>query len=262
MNPDKAFYYVFIFFLILFLGTAIVLIILANHGVSYNLPEDVDLVIQDRGRGRTEAQINAVKRHMNWVRRIYVINTTRSGQVAGDKVFYVQSTETDPLQVYTQMPTIISDLADHALFFDDRVFPLRSIRKRYFWYKGDHPRAFNLMPDSTIRQFFMMYEEDPITDFASDTLPVFVGEMESLKQLGNLKQWVFSEVTSERISLRNDFSRKVFVNAEMLANSDKQLQGLLDSTPLFVTFSVSGTDQTAKDTANDHLVAWLNTKLP
>jgi hypothetical protein len=120
------------------------------------------------------------------------------------------------------------------------------------FYK-DRPRMLNTFRDQAEANFFAQYLELP-------TMPVLVTDMSKLSE----RTWetlVFLEVTEERVVLREDMNRDVFLVSSMLDNTQKQFEKLKSSPPLFATFHINPLDSDPV-TCNNELITFLSTLFP
>ena len=258
------FFVVFIFILVI--STAVVVgVAVSQYGDS--LPQNIDIVVCERDREITLAQVTAIDQNMNFRRNIYIQTSLHDNGPANftdiSQVYYVNFTPVDPMnpevlnEYFLAINTIknvtnVPDVADHCMFLADQTVPFRFIQKANLFY-GNRPRVFNFLRDKAETDFFATY--------FNYTAPCFVMEtklFDDIPQPGNVENFMLFSVSQQRLTLRNDFNRDIFVNADnvpLISNYTKQFSELVSSNPLFATFHVTGTEQVK---ANASLALFLN----
>jgi hypothetical protein len=227
------------FLLLIFVFTAgiVTIIAVALSSIKENLPSSVDIVMWDRNRGRSNYQIAAVRAYMKFYRHIYVLTSNNyTDEIDVTYVNYTGNTS-DIVSAFEYM-TNISGISTHAMFISDQVFPYRPIQKSDL-FVDSYPRAFNIFEDSSVVDFFVNYREN--------TLATLVCELEQLSLLKSYNLFLLGEITDNRMSVRNDFSRQVYINSDInhLGNNasvDQQFAYIDEYKPLFATFHTSGTN--------------------
>ncbi len=220
---------------LLFLVASIVIVIVAVSNSGASLPKHIDLVLHDRGNGLLASQLKAVQKYMTFCHKIFVLSPTKTGDIEG--VTYIPFTSTNVGEGFLAMATI-ADVADHAMYLGDSVYPFRKIRKTYLFF-GDRPRMFNAFRDASEQVFF----ESAGYSYA-EKLPTFVVDIKILKEVNaaggttqaKLNSLYFRSITEDRVVIRNDINREVFINDGAADNVTKQFTKLDDYPPLFGTF--------------------------
>jgi len=255
----ETWFWVFVIVIIGFLGGVIAIIAVAIADVNNNLPDQIDAVIYDKGRGRYKAQIKAVQKYMGFINHIYVLSTSSLDENVGDgsipvsfKVVSGATTQELAFEEISQWDVI----GENVMFLSDRTFPCYKIYKTYLFY-SDRPRLFNVMQDQAEVNFFKdTADKDNPLNYWEDTIVTMVGKKEYMGNHNNVQEYLFDEITREQVVLRNDMNRNIFVNSANAASSATQFKNLESQRPLFATFHISGSDT---GSANTTLVEWLNT---
>ena len=223
----------------------IVIVVLALENTSSTIPEQVDVVLYqstdpDRS-ARYVSQSKAVRKHMTWIRNIYLLSSTLPDTDNKDlRITVVNFKGSSYVDAFQYMPSI-PGIAEHAIFLSDMSYPFREIRKNYMFFQN-RPRIFNLLRDKAEEQFLSEYFELP-------TMPILVASLEKLKD-ASWTQLVFKEITEERVVLREEMNRDVFVVNAMLSNAKSQFDKLLSSPPLFATFHISSQPKESNELLN------------
>lgn len=244
-----------VFLFILVIATAVVIAVSVSQQSS-NLPQEIDVIIVDRDRGLAQPQVNAINSNMAFRRNIYILGPHATGAADADfpnvtNVFYVNFVPVDPvsptvLDEYFLAVQSIAGVANHAVFLADQTVPFRWIDKAYMFY-GTRPRMFNIFRDTAETTFLAPY--------FNYTCPALVEDVSIFARLPDpptVQNFVLFEISQARVTLRNDFNRDIFVNADntqLIANYNQQFSELVNNTPLFATFHVTGTDQTFANAA-------------
>jgi hypothetical protein len=253
----RKWFWLFMFLIVLFSVAIIVIIIVAMEQTKQNLPKNIDVVLYERPNEPTRLsrhiwQARAVHKYMNWVKRVFVLSPTQSGEDVGLGVTFVPFSGTLS-EAFEFMPDI-PDIGENAIFLSDMTLPFREVRKEFMFFESN-PRMFNIFREQAEVSFFASYLELP-------TMPTLVTDLVKLKEPP--QTWtdlVFREVTEESVTLRTEMNRDVFVVSSMMANSEKQFDKLTDNRPLFATFHVSTADPNP-DASNQLLNTFLATEFP
>ncbi len=250
--------------IILFIATITVVAVSVSQ-YDASLPTDIDIVLIESSNGILLPQATAIDNNMNFRRNIYVL-TNIEGRVNGPatlgtigNIFYIVTGDLDLHESFLSQNQIrgianVPDIAPHAMFLADYTVPFQFIQKSFLFY-GNRPRMFNIFRDTAETTFLASY--------FTYTVPTLVENIALLDELGptaTLHDYVLFEISQERVVLRNDFNRDIFVNASNAAhvtNTTKQYAELDSTPPLFATFHITGTNQA---TANESLVAFLNSE--
>ena len=231
MRKSAAWIWVFLVLIVLLLSGTVVVFILASQRASAALPDEVDVVLHVRPDNPTRAarhiyQARAVRKHMPWVRQVFVLSPNEPEVRATEFYTYVPFSGTGD-EAYNFMPDI-AGIANHAMFLADQTLPWRYVSKSFLFIQGQ-PRLFNYFRDTAEASFFQ--------DYLETTWPALVADLPKLKE--EPRTWqnlVFREVTEEQLVLRNDMNRDVFVVSSMATNSQLQFDALQAHAPLFATF--------------------------
>jgi hypothetical protein len=151
-------------------------------------------------------------------------------------------------EAFEYMPSI-PEIQNHAIFLSDMTIPFRQVQKSYFFMNGA-PRIFNIFREQSEVDFFSDYLELP-------TMPTLVTDLQKLKEAQGWKDLVFREVTEERVVLKSDMNRDIFIVSSIPDNTQDQFANLIKSKPLFITFHVSPNDPDP-DTANNAIADFLS----
>jgi hypothetical protein len=274
VDPSMSYTWMFVIvaiLIVLFVATITVLAVSVSQSFA-SLPADIDVVIIERDRGILLAQAIAINQNMNFRRNIYILTDT-PGRVNGpanlshniENAFFVvdpnpNSTPETVLNAYFLFQnkikgiTNVPDIAQHAIFLADQTVPFQFIQKSFFFY-GTRPRMFNIFRDAAETTFLASY--------FTYTCPALVENLALLDELEaggsavTVNDFVLFEIAQERVVLRNDFNRDIFVNASdaaQVTNTAKQYSLINGNPPLFSTFHITGTSQ---DVAAASLAAFL-----
>lgn len=238
-------------------AATVVVVVIALEPSASQMPAEVDVVLyqspQTARMVRYVPQSKAVWKYLPWVRRVFVLSQyALPGWDPSLQVHVVPFIGTVS-EAFEFMPSI-PEVATHALFLSDMTVPFRPVKKSYLFYQ-DRPRVFNLFRDQAEVNFLAGYLELP-------TLPVLATDLHKLQEPP--RTWhdlVFRELTEERMVLREDMNRDVFVVGQMLSNVQKQFDKLVSVPPLFATFHIHPQDTDAV-TANQTLTQFLSTHFP
>ncbi len=245
----------FAFFIIFALIiTIIVITIVGIEQAAAELPDKIDVVLYNQPdvahrKDRYIYQARAIKKYMGFVNKVYVLNSGKTGDNTDLDVTFVDFTGTEA-EAFQHMNNI-SGISEHAIFFSDYTLPMFTVYKTNLFAGGAKPRLFNYFRDAAEVGFYSSYLET--------TLPAFVGKMSTLGETTTWQDYLFRETTEERVVLRNDFVKDVFVVSSMTQNSDLQFKNIKDYRPLFTTFHISGADL---DAANQKLNVFLTSQFP
>ncbi len=254
-KSERVAFWVFIFFIVLFAAATVTIVIIAVEQTNSSLPEKIDVVIYRPPSGeasrleRYKHQARAVRENMNWVNQVFVLSAS---PVEGSDFEHVPFEGTHE-EAFEFMPSV-PNVQQYAVFLGDRTIPVSGIKKGYLFHL-DRPRIANIFRNQSEVNLFEQYLELP-------TMPLFVADMNKLAE--EPRTWtdlVFREVTEERIVLRSDMNRDVFVISTMLANANKQFDNLETLPPLFATFHVPTANNDLK-VANDRLLEYLENAFP
>jgi hypothetical protein len=224
---------------LLFLSAALVVVVVCVNGSANHVPKDIDVILLDQNRGLLAAQIKAVKKYMPWYKTLRVVTTVRDSGTA-DGVTYTHLPTAGVLLHTGFMATAsIDGVADHAIFLSDYTLPFRRVEKSYLYY-GSRPRMFNYFRDKSEEDFFQN-----TLSYNTDTLPTLVYSTVALKTIqddtkldvtAKINRFIFQVVTEDRVVLRNDMNREVFIDAAIPENADTQFAKLKSYAPVFATF--------------------------
>ena len=241
-------WWIFVVLILALITGTIVIVIFATHEKHESLPDKIDVVLYDRGRGRSDQQVIACRQNITFVNNIYILSSTITEKSTVQNVTYLpfSGSISSCLEFIPKIPGI----AEHAMFLSDQTFPFRKITKKYMFY-GQRPRLFNIFRDQSEVNFF--------TAWLEETMPTFVMSVSLLRDSTDWKTFIFKEVTSERTALRHDMNRDIFITSALSANSAKQLSILDSVSPIFATFHISETDPNQTE-ANAQLTKYLREK--
>lgn len=262
----KRWVWIFVAFIVMFTVGTIVIVVVALEQKSENLPDKIDVVLYQNNTSRMDSlpdltdaarasryvtQARAVRRLMEWVDQVFLL--TPDGSISNSEFTTVEFKGTMQ-QAFEFMPDI-PGIADHAIFLSDMTFPFRKTEKEFMFYNA-RPRLFNIFREQSEVDFFQNYMELP-------TLPTLVTNLIKLKEPPQTWQdLVFREVTEDRIMLRDDMNRDIFVVGDMLPNAEKQFDKLVNNRPLFATFHITGSTDKAQQAANIALKTFLELQFP
>lgn len=246
----KKWIWIFVVALLLFVVATIVIVIVAIEQTSENYPDDIDVVLYIRPNeplrmSRYIAQSKSIQRYMEWVRNIYVLTPNPIVDTSLG-VTFVNFTGTLP-EAFEFMPQI-EGIAEDAIFFSDQTLPFRTIKKS-FLFSGNQPRMFNIFREQSEVNFFV--------DYLEPTMPTLVTDLIKLKE--DPQTWqdlVFRVVTEERVTLRSDINRDIFIVSNMPENAQKQFDKLINNRPLFATFHI-GPANPDNDVSNNLINTFL-----
>jgi hypothetical protein len=248
--------WIFVALTLVFVVGTIVIVVLSLEQTNTSIPAKIDVVIYERPTvasrmSRHIFQSRAVYQYMPWTNHIYVLSATQDGFDDVLNVTFVpfNGTLSEAFEYMPSIPNIMS----HAIFLSDMTLPFRNVQKSYFFANGA-PRIFNIFREQSEVDFFTDYLELP-------TMPTLVTDLEKLREAGNWQDLVFREVTEERVVLRGDMNRDIFIISSMPDNTQDQFSKLVEIRPLFITFHVSPKD-TDPDTSNNLIADFLSNQFP
>lgn len=248
--------WIFVALTLVFVAGTIVVVILSLEQTRASVPEKIDVVIYEQPTvasrmSRHIYQARAVQQYMQWTNNIYVLSSTQDGYDDILRVTFIpfNGTLSEAFEYMPQIPNIMN----HAIFLSDMTLPFRVVHKNYFFSNG-YPRIFNIFREQSEVDFFTDYLELP-------TMPILATDIAKLRESGNWQSLVFREVTEERVVLRGDMQRDIFIVSSMPDNTQDQFDQLLENRPLFVTFHVSPKD-VDPDTSNNLIADFLLTQFP
>lgn len=236
-----------------FAVVTIVIIVIALEPSSSGIPSEIDIVLyQSPSRpSRYIPQSKAVHRYMGWARNVYVLSSTLNPGWDPTLNIEVVPFVGSASQAFEYMP-LITGIASHSIFLSDMTVPFRDVKKTYMFYQT-RPRIFNIFRDQAEVNFLSRYLELP-------TMPVLSTDLEKLNDPPRTWQdLVFREITEERIVMREDMNRDVFVVSSMLQNVEKQFEKLVSTPPLFATFHVNPDNDPNPTLSNNTLMVFLST---
>lgn len=253
-NRLKKWVWIFVAALLLFVVATIVIVIVAIEQTSETYPEVIDVVLYIRPNdplrmSRYIAQAKSVQLYMDWVRNIYVLSPNDAISTSLLGVTFVRFSGT-LAEAFEFMPNI-EGIAEDAVFLSDQTFPFRSVKKS-FLFSGNQPRMFNIFREQSEVNFF--------SDYLEPTMPTLVTDLVKLRE--DPQTWqdlVFRVVTEERVTLRSDINRDIFIVSNMTSNAQKQFDKLTKHRPLFATFHI-GPANPDNDVSNNLLNAFLTSE--
>lgn len=240
----------------------IVVIVIALEPSNNDIPESIDVVLYQSTEPvrstRYIPQSKAVRKFLTWARNVYVLSSLANP--GWDPVLNVEIVpfSGSALQGFEYMPNI-PGISTHAIFLSDMTFPFRDVPKSYLFYQS-RPRMFNIFRDQAEVYFLSKYLELP-------TMPVLVTDLEKFSETtrvlnkSSTNTWqdlVFREITEERVMLREDMNRDVFVVSTLPDNAKIQFEKLKANPSLFATFHVNSQDPD-KVSSNNVLLTFLST---
>lgn len=225
-EAEKAWTYAFVFFILLFLGAAVAIIVIALMGTDNDLPKVIDVVLLDQNRGREVGMRKAINKYMPWVNKIYVLSPNKSGD--HDEMTYVTFNGTQSA-AFQAIPNI-RFIAEHVIFFGDQTIPCRNIPKTYL-FNGVRPRVFNVLESKAVTDFFAAHAED--------IEPTMVADIDIIRKSQTTTGYIMRSALTEIVAVTNQFKRDVYFRGDWDDwddVADTQLNQLRTFPPLFVTF--------------------------
>jgi hypothetical protein len=128
------------------------------------IPDLIDVIVVDRGRGRVMAQVDCVLRFMPWVTRILIVYTTpvaadptRTQSGSSQLVWLACRDETATVEaLYAQVPSLLlreqQAPLQHFLFLGDTTIPLRAVPKLELWSLSKKLRLTNYQVQDAFSQ--------------------------------------------------------------------------------------------------------------
>ncbi len=236
-NRRNLYLWIFVTLICAFAVGTVTVVVLALEG-THTIPEDCDVVLYEKQINGTPveervarhiAQIHAVKKHMEWIKKIHVLSSAKNGydELLGATFVPFQG---DVSEAFVHMPKI-PGISSHAIFLSDQTLPLRKISPKYF-FSVSGPRMFNVFRDKSEEDFFFNYLELP-------TMPCLFTNMKTLSTCQTWMDLVYREITEEKVVLYNNLHRDIVLVGSIPENGSTQINRLRDSTPHFVTFHVN-----------------------
>ena len=255
---SKRWIWVFSILTALMLGGTIAILVLAAYDTE-NLPDHIDVVLFQRStlpRDRFMHQARAVRKHMEFVERIYVLHPDPNRNVTHDDtldITYIHLETDNAREAFMKSADMYNeDDVDtrHIIFLSDQTIPWSTIHKTYL-FSGKQARMFSAFRNAAVTNIFVDYFESQTT---SETA-VLVEEASLIRSSDNdYTKYLFRSSTEQRVILRNDLSRDIFAKSSMQENFNAQIEELDKSPPLFVTFHVTGGGDLRYHEAN----RWIN----
>lgn len=244
-----------VFLIALVIATGVV-IGLALSQKETTLPSPIDIVVYETPESVPvlEPQLTAIVQNMPFRNNIYILtsnparangpaNLTNISQAFFARVTLTGTTQEEVVREFFNFIPQLKDLsnvpniADHFLFLGNQTVPFRTINTSTLFY-NKRPRAFNVFRDTA--------EVTTLSPFFTYTAPCFVAQT---KFAGvSIENFLLLSISQDRIVLRNDFMRDIFVNqdtGELQNNYNIQFSELVRKSPLFASFHVTGQNQTS-----------------
>ena len=227
-------------------------------------PEDIDLVLIDRGRHRVTFQLEQIEKFMPWSRSIIVVKmvgqVTYNNPIAEKQIqkhsnipiIYVQSKHNygDLEAVVMSLPRLYNNISNDILFLGDTTMPIRPIKKRSLWSPTHKRRMFNyIQPDATMIHLDHFYET---------TLPMSLINLPDLIETGNLAHYILTIALSNNVVYSPDRNHSIVLMDNEYSDT-MQLRRKHTKTQYFVTlFITPSLTQTIQEKLNEKLLCYIN----
>lgn len=203
------------------------------------IPDEIDAVLIDRGRNRTEAQVARIRKYMPWIKSVLVLQlptpspppttTTISSSEQEIPVRYVSTSVTDILELYRQASTLDAQLAADYIFMGDTVAPIRDIKPKLLFSRSGRVRAFTASPYESPHEF---------DQFREDNAPLVVTNAEQLLSFDTLESYFLSLTITQKIVTTIDQVHEIILTGDP-AGDDYQLEKDLPNHTLFTDVFIS-----------------------
>lgn len=232
-----------VLFLVVVIGI-IVFIVLASVEPGEGdkrLPEEVDIVLVDKGRNRHHAQIAGVAKNMSWANSVIVVRTKTKVFYSNDvpenvaktdiPVVYIDAESDDQEHILMTLSNLYNAVARDVIFLGDSTTPLKKISVRRMWSRSFKKRMFNyIQPDADAAGFAKHFE---------DTVPVCVFNLSDLIAAGSVENYVLSLALTDELVFSPAINRNV-VLIDNVYSDNHQIEADAE-TELFLTVHVSPT---------------------
>lgn len=183
----------------LILGAIITVIVVAtkeSYQTRNSRPENLDIILLDRGRQRAGFQIERIDRYMPWVHSIIIIKTPTQVTYTCDlpeeikslksqiPIIHIQSESDDLQHNLMHINKSYTNISEDVLFFGDTTFPIKTFNASQLWSKSHKQRLFNYFhPD---------VNSIGLQDYFEKTLPVTIINLPKLNQANTLPNYLLS----------------------------------------------------------------------
>jgi hypothetical protein len=222
--------------------TAIILIIVLGdkkRTIAIKVPEEIDVIIIDRGRGRSAYQISTIDKYMPWVHHIIIVKITQSVTFTVNHdlprssnverpVINVETSETDLLSIFENIQNIVD--SKHFIFLGDTTIPVRLMKQKIMWSASSKLRMFNYLDIDARTIGFEAYYEP--------TMPVMVVSLNDLTEAGNLDYYVLSLSVTDNV-VYSPFINRMIILTDNKFTDEQQIQKKTQMSEYFMTFVIS-----------------------
>ena len=255
-------------FLVMIVATIMIIVFgdRKSH-VTINVPDNVDVVIVDRGRGRTRDQIRSVDQHMPWVKKIIVARVPNEGmmpvkalrfserfldasepaktQSRKATIVYAEAKHRDLRQIFEDVKNLDVDVSDHFIFLGDTTMPVRDVDPEDFWSRTKKLRIFNyLNVDARVAGF---------QDFYETTMPCMIVESKDLEEAGSLKNYLLALALTDSIVHCPSINKVIVLTQNSFAD-EEQANKKLTKAQKFMTVLISPPlDRASTEKMNDRM---------
>lgn len=202
------------------------------------VPDEVDAVLVDRGRNRTDAQVARIRKYMPWIKSVLVLQLPAAQSpppptilVNGEEipVRYVSTSLTDILELYRQASTLDAQLAADYIFLGDTVAPIRDIKPKLLFSRSGRVRAFTASPYEPPHEF---------DQFRELNAPLMITNAEQLLSFDTLESYFLSLTITQKIVTTIDQVHELILTGDQ-AGDDYQLNKDLPNHTLFTDVFIS-----------------------
>lgn len=192
------------------------------------IPDDIDIVLIDQHRGRCLSQVKLIRKHLHWIRNIYILYTDEEPSI--EDCFNVQVDGRLELSqmVKTGIISATPAIADNFIYLGDTTIPLRSFRKTdLFGYQGQR-RIFN-----------HGHESDIFNDYYETVLPLVLMQREKLESA--IYDWnycIFQQTLKHQLVFNTTLHKQVTVSDNSPPTPDDHKKCRIQLQPLWATYSI------------------------
>ena len=171
----------------------------------------IDIVLVDRGRGRTGLQLAAVTRYMgNWANSILIVHAGEGegegeGEIPGETpsmgppIFHVDSNNKNVHEIVQNIRSLHPEIAEHVLFLGDTTLPLQNVDRSDLWSRTKKKRIFNYLLGT------------PFDKFIEHTVPVTLIAVTGLERTGSLDAYLLSLTLSDEIVFSPTINKQIIL---------------------------------------------------
>lgn len=185
------------------------------------IEDDVDVILVDRGRNRSAAQIRCIDRYMSWIRKVHLFTDDDSLTSSTPDTLQVHALNERSLEQVFLSIHDNADVADRFLFFGDTTFPRKGVPRSVFTNTNGQRRM--------CQKYYPDFQAFSLTNYLeSDIQPVLVVEKDDIDGVTTVDDVILGLVFEDDVVYTPDLSQDVIVTSRTVINQ-KQLAQVTDS---------------------------------